>query len=74
MLLALFLLKTEFANNRAISIIGFSLGTVITLECIKFLKEFYRLGYVKAGRIISDVYLWGGAAVLNPNGLYAEIL
>jgi hypothetical protein len=67
-LLALFLLKFDFPKDRSISLIGHSLGTVIILECLKVLYYHYtELKMEKAGRIICDIYLWGGAAVLNPN-------
>jgi hypothetical protein len=52
---------------------GFSLGTVITFNCMKTLYKFYKMGVSKAGRIIFDVFLLGGAAVLNPNGTQKEI-
>lgn len=70
----MFLIFTDFPSNKAVTLLGFSLGTVIINSCIRTLKKFYRNGYLKVGRIISDVFLWGGAAVLNPNGLEEEII
>lgn len=52
---------------------GFSLGAFITLQTLKILKRYYMHGCFKAGRIIHDVCLWGGAAVLSPNGIMNEI-
>lgn len=66
-MLALFLAKTEFGTNRAITILGFSLGTVITMHCIRVLKKFYKAGYYRVGKFLCDVHLWGGAVILNPN-------
>ena len=57
--------KEDFSRNKCISILGFSLGTVIALECIKALSKFYKAGNLRAGRILSDIYLMGGAAVLS---------
>ena len=31
------------------------------------LHHFHQQGIARAGRIIHDAFLWGGAAVLNPN-------
>lgn len=72
-MLALFLLRTEFAEDRVVSLIGHSLGTVIILQCLNVLSHFYKRGIAKAGRLIHDVYFWGGAAVLNPGGKYSEV-
>ena len=41
-LLALFLIFTDFASNKAVTLLGFSLGTVIIMNCIRTLKKFYR--------------------------------
>jgi hypothetical protein len=35
--------------------------------------HYSELGIKKAGQIISDLYLWGGAAVLNPTKKLEEI-
>jgi hypothetical protein len=48
------------------------LGTVIILHCLNTLFQFYKRGKPQAGRLIHDVYLWAGAAVLNPTGKRAE--
>jgi hypothetical protein len=37
------------------------------------LQHFYNKGNKKAGRIIHDIYFWGGAAVMNPSGKIEEI-
>ncbi len=72
-MLALFLMKTDFANDRSVTLIGHSLGTVIILQALNILHCIYNKGLVKAGRIIHDVHLWGGAAVLNPKGKKYEV-
>lgn len=72
-MLALFLLKTDFAKDRAVSLIGHSLGTVIIMHCMLTLNHFYQKGNAKAGLLIHDLYLWGGAAVMNPTGKIEEI-
>ena len=64
-MLALFFLHSEFLNDRVISIVGYSLGTVIIMQMVKVLYKFYRQGYVKAGRILHDIYLWAGAFVIS---------
>jgi surfactin synthase thioesterase subunit len=38
-LLAMFLAKSSFADNRAVTIIGYSLGCVVTFNCLKILKR-----------------------------------
>ena len=48
-ILALYLLFSDFSNDRCVSIIGFSLGTLITLTCLKTLYYYYERGYYKAG-------------------------
>ena len=40
---------------------------------MKTLYRFYQIGLKKAGRIIFDIFLLGGAAVLNPEGTDKEI-
>ena len=37
-LLAHYLVKSNFADNRAVTMIGFSLGAVVTFNCMKMLK------------------------------------
>lgn len=72
-MLALFLLKTQFAQDRSVTLLGHSLGTVIILHCLNVVHQFYKKGNKTAGRIINDIYFWGGAAVLNPTGKLEEI-
>ena len=54
-ILAAFLLKSNFSDNKAITLIGFSLGSVVCMNCLRVLKRLYRLGNVKAGTLIHDV-------------------
>ena len=53
--LAIFLLKSKFFKGRAVSMIGFSLGTVATMHCARILKGKYRQGFVKASKILTEV-------------------
>jgi len=56
-MLAIFLLKSDFSQGRAVSLIGFSLGSVVCLNCMRVLKYFYREGkyFAHAGRLLNDV-------------------
>ena len=72
-MLALFLLRSDFAENRVISLYGHSLGTVIIVQALKTLYQFYQQGVARSGRIIFDANLWAGAAVLNPQGTQEEV-
>ena len=65
-MLAIFLLKSNFSDGKAVTLIGFSLGTVVVMHCIRILKYMYRRGFVKAGAILHDVHLWAGAFVIDP--------
>lgn len=46
--------------------IGFSLGTVAAMHCVRILKGKYRQGFVKAGKIFAELQLWAGAYVIDP--------
>lgn len=56
------------------SLIGFSLGSVVCLNCMRVLKYFYREGkyFAHAGRLLNDVQLWAGAEVIDPKKTEAE--
>lgn len=54
-LLAIFLLKSNFSDGKAVTLIGFSLGSVVAMHCIRILKYMYRRGFIKAGDILHDV-------------------
>ena len=71
-LLAIFLLKSNFTDGRAVSLIGYSLGSAVIMHCITFLKTLYRKGFAKACKIIHDVHIWGGSYVLDPSGTIEE--
>ena len=66
-LLAVFLLKSKYFRGRAVSLIGFSLGSVAAMHCVRILKGKYRQGFVRASKILSEVQLWAGAYVIDPN-------
>ena len=72
--LALFLLRSDFSNDRTISLLGHSLGTVIIMHCLNTLYHFYKCGKLHVARIINDIFLWGGASVLNPTGKLEETM
>jgi hypothetical protein len=71
-MLAIFLMKSNFSQGRAVSLIGHSLGTVVIFNCLRVLKHFYREGFGHAGRILHDVQLWAGAEVIDPRKQEAE--
>lgn len=73
-LLAMFLAKSSFADNRAVTIIGYSLGCVVTFNCLKILKRLNDYSTPKASLVINDVQLWAGAYVLNLNKEYQEVV
>ena len=73
-LLAMFLTKSNFAENRAITLIGFSLGGVVSFNCMKILKRLNDYQNPKAGKLINDVQIWAGAYVLDLNKEYQEVL
>lgn len=54
-LLAIFLLKTKVWEGKPITLIGFSLGSVVAMHCIRILKYMYRQGFVRAGALLHDV-------------------
>jgi hypothetical protein len=71
-MLAVFLMKSNFCKGRAVSLLGFSLGTVVIFNCLRILKFFYREGFANAGSILNDVILWAGAEVIDPKKTEAE--
>lgn len=73
-LLAMFITKSSFADNRAVTMIGFSLGCVVTFNCLKMLKRLYDFQAIKAARVLNDIQFWAGAYVLNLNKQYEEVL
>jgi surfactin synthase thioesterase subunit len=48
------LAKSSFAENRAISLIGYSLGGVVAFNCMKYLNVLSSK-YTEASKIINDV-------------------
>ena len=72
-LLALFLAKSSFAENRALTVVGYSLGGVVTFNLMRTLKRLNDYSDKKAGRIINDVQIWAGAYVLDLNKEYSEV-
>lgn len=72
-LLAMFLTKSSFAANRAVTLIGFSLGGVVSFNCMKILKRLNDYTDPKAGKVLNDVQIWAGAYVLDLNKDYNEV-
>ena len=54
-LLAMFLTKSSFAANRAVTLIGFILGGVVSFNCMKILKRLNDYTDPKAGKVLNDV-------------------
>ena len=54
-ILAAFLLKSNFSENKAISLIGFSLGSVVCCNALRVMKRLYRISNTKAAQVIHDV-------------------
>jgi len=74
-LLALYLTRSSFADNRAVSLVGFSLGGVVSFNCMRMLKRLDDYSaYPKAGTIMNDVMIWAGAYVIDLSKKYDEIL
>lgn len=72
-LLAMYLTKSSFAANRAVTLIGYSLGGVVSFNCMKILKKLNDYTNPKAGKILNDVQIWAGAYVLDLNKDYNEV-
>ena len=53
--------------------IGFSLGGVVSFNCMKMLKRLNDSSEKKAGHILNDVQLWAAAYVIDLNKTYEEI-
>ena len=67
-LLAHYLTKSSFADNRAVTMIGFSLGAVVTYNCMKMLKLINDMVDPRAGKFLCDVQTWAGAYVVDVQG------
>lgn len=73
-MLALFLMKSKFFKGKAVTLVGYSLGTQVVMAAIKTLKHFYRDGNKQAGVILHDIQFWAGAYVSDPNKTAEERL
>lgn len=71
-LLAHYLMKSGFGNNRALTIIGYSLGSVVTFNCLKHMQKVSEID-VRASRMINDVQFWAGAYMVDHSKTYEEI-
>jgi len=72
-LLALFLAKSSFADNRAVSLVGYSLGGVASFYCMRVLKQLNDFYNPRCGRIFNDVTLWAAAYIVDISKQYSEI-
>ena len=73
-LLALFLYKSNFSKNRAITVVGYSLGGIAAMHCMRTLYTLYvSSGDPKAALILNDVHIWAGAYVIDMTKTYEEI-
>ena len=61
----MFLTKSNFTQGKAVSLIGFSLGTVVLFNMNRVLKRLYREGNKRAALVINDMQLWAGAYVIG---------
>ena len=64
-LLGLYLTKSNFAENRTVTIIGYSLGSVVTFNCLRMMKRLYDFDMPRAGKVINDIQFWAGAYVID---------
>ena len=64
-LLGYFLAKSGFGDNRAITLVGYSLGSVVNFNCLKTMKRLYDKKIQKAALVLNDVQMWAGAYVLD---------
>lgn len=73
-LLALFLAQSQFAENRAVTIVGYSLGGITAMHCMRMLQTLHDTAAGgKPGRILNDVHIWAGAYVIDLSKEYEEI-
>ena len=72
-MLAHYLVKSSFAENRAVQLVGFSLGGVVCFNAMKILRRISDLVDCKAARILNDVMIWAGAYVINLSRKYKEV-
>jgi hypothetical protein len=52
--LGYFLAKSGFGDNRAITLVGYSLGAVVNFNCLKTMKRLYDRKIQKAGLVLND--------------------
>ncbi len=73
-LLGKFLTSSSFADNRAVSLIGYSLGGVASFNCMRTVMQEYEAKVLRAGKVFNDVNIWAGAYVINVTKQESEIL
>ena len=72
-ILAHYLAKSDFAKNRAVSLLGFSLGGVVTFNCLKILKRVHDHIDPRVCQILNDVNIWAGCYVIDLTKKYDEL-
>ena len=70
--LAHYLLKSTFCDDRALTIVGFSLGGVVTFNCLRMLNRMADVD-PRSGRILCDINLLAAAYVTDLTNEYDEI-
>ena len=73
MLLGKFLATSSLADNRAVTMVGYSLGGVVSFNCMRTLKREYEHKNSKAGLILNDMNIWAGAYVIDVTKQKSEI-
>ena len=77
-LLGLYLAKSNFAQDRAVTTIGYSLGGVVSFNMMRIINRFTKIGTETiekrkyAARVLCDVNLWAGAYVIDVTKKYDE--
>ena len=73
-LLGKFLATSSFGEGRAVTLIGYSLGGVVSFNCMRTLKREYELKQNnKAAMVLNDVNIWAGAYVVDVSKQENEI-
>ena len=74
MLLGLFLHRSNFAKNRAITVVGYSLGGHAAFHCMRMLRMLHDgTGDPKPAMILNDMNIYAGCYVIDMTKEYDEI-
>lgn len=77
-LLGHFLAKSTFCDDRAITLVGYSLGGVVSFYCMRTLKILSETlpsseQRLRAKTLMNDVQLWAGAYCIEVTKSYSEL-